>query len=106
MNKLKHTSNLVKVLLEEDERCRNSDSYLYLKVVSVIADRLDMDLRTITIPEFLTELHGTTFPPFETVRRTRQRVQELHPELGANEAVAGFRKEEELEYRAFARCEV
>lgn len=106
MDKLVRTSELVKALMEQDEKCRNSDSYLYLRVVTVVAERLDIDLRNVTIYDFLMELHGTALPPFETVRRARQKVQERHPELCPNAAVAGYRQEEELKYRAFARCEV
>ena len=106
MNNLKHTKTLVKALLEQNEILRNSDSLLYLKVLTVVADRKGIDLRGITIPQFLLELHGTEFPPFESVRRARQKVQEHHPELRPSEAVADFRQEEELKYRAFARCEV
>jgi len=106
VDKLIKTSELVLALLAEDEKCRNSDSYLYMRVVSVVAERLEIDLRNVTIYDFLMNLHGTALPPFETVRRARQKVQERHPELSPNAAVAGYRQEEELKYRAFARCEV
>ena len=106
MDNIKHTSALVKALLEKDERLRNSDSLLYLKVLSVVADRKGIDLKTVTIRKFLLEYHGTVFPPFESVRRSRQKVQEHHPELRPCEAVADFRQEAEMEYLAFARCEV
>ena len=106
MTDLKHTSDLVKALLIKDEYCRNSDSYLYLKVLSVIADRKGIDLKEITIPHFLTNLHGSEFPIFESVRRTRQKLQEHHPELRACDEVQEVRSENEKEYRAYARCEV
>jgi len=106
MDKLKRTSVLVRTLLEEDERCRNSDSYLYLKVVTLVAERLNIDLRTITIQDFLLEHHGTVFPPFETVRRARQKVQEATPALCPSKAVKGVRDETEKVFRAFARSEL
>lgn len=105
MTNLKHTSDLVKALLRQDERCRNSDSYLYLRVLSVIAERKGIDLKGITITDFLTNLHGTEFPIFESVRRSRQKVQELYPNLRACEPVQEFRSESELKYRAYARSE-
>ena len=105
MTDIKHTSDLVKGLLTEDEKCRNSDSYLYLRVLSIIADNKYIDLKSITIPDFLMIYHGTVFPIFETVRGARQKVQEHHPELCACEAVQEFRMENELEYRAYARGE-
>lgn len=106
MNDLKYTKAIVKALLEQDERLRNSDSFLYLRVLSVVAERKGIDLRNITVPEFLLELHGTAFPPFESVRRSRQKVQEHNPELRPCEAVAAFRDEAEAEYLAFARGEL
>lgn len=106
MTELRKTNALVKALLEADERCRNSDSYLYLKVLSVVAERNGINLKDVTIPYFLLNLHGSAFPLFETVRRARQKVQEQNPELSACEIVAEYRAENEAAYRAFARGEL
>ena len=106
MTDIKYTSDLVKALLEDDKQCRNSDSYLYLRVLSVIANKKGIDLKTISVPNFLMEWHGKEFPIFETVRRARQKMQEHHPDLCACEAVQEVRSENELEYRAYARSEV
>jgi hypothetical protein len=43
------------------------------------------------------------FPPFETVRRTRQFIQRKFPELSANPAVQVFRAENETVFEEFAR---
>ena len=103
MNDLKNTTALVKALLEEDKQCRNSDSFLYLKVLSVTGKRKGIDIETMSVPYFLLNLHGTAFPPFESVRRARQKIQEHNPHLAACEAVEDFRADLETEYRAFAR---
>ena len=42
-------------------------------------------------------------PVFESVRRSRQKVQAAHPELAACDEVAAFRDENEQKYRAYAR---
>ena len=105
MNDLKNTTEMVKAILEQDKQCRNSDSFLYLKVLSVVAKRKGIDLEKMTVPFFLLNLHGAGFPGFETVRRTRQKLQQHHPELCACEAVEGFRMENEADFRAFARGE-
>ena len=102
MNDLKNTTALVKAILEQDKQCRNSDSFLYLKVLSVIGKRKGIDIETMSVPYFLTNLQGTSFPGFETVRRTRQKLQQHHPELCACEAVEGFRMDNEKEFRAYA----
>ena len=103
---LKNTTALVKSILEQDKQCRNSDSFLYLKVLSVIGKQKGIDLEKMSVPYFLLNLHGAGFPGFETVRRTRQKLQQHHPELAACERVEDFRTENEAEYRAFARGEV
>ena len=99
---LKNTTALVKSILEQDKQCRNSDSFLYLKVLSVVAQRKGINLDSVSIPLFLLEHHGTNFPIFESVRRARQKIQAAHPELAACEAVEGFRAENEAEFRAYS----
>lgn len=106
MNDLKTTTALVKSILEQDKQCRNSDSFLYLKVLSVIGKQRGIDIDKMSVPYFLVNLHGAGFPGFETVRRTRQKIQQHHPELAACAAVEGYRAENETEYREYARGEV
>lgn len=106
MTDLKNTTALVKALLERDEQCRNSDGILYLKVLYMIADQKEISVRFMTVSDFLMNHHGTNFPPFETVRRARQKIQAAHPDLAACEAVQEFRAENETKYRALARGDV
>lgn len=106
MNELKNTTALVKSILEQDKRCRNSDSFLYLKVLSAVGKQKGIDLEKMSVPYFLLNLHGAGFPGFETVRRTRQKLQQHHPELAACEAVEGFRAENEQKYKAYALGDV
>lgn len=101
MNDLKNTTALVKSILEQDKKCRNSDSFLYLKVLSAVAKQKEIDLEKMTVPYFLLNLHGAGLPPFESVRRARQKIQATFPELAACEAVEGFRAENEREFRAY-----
>lgn len=105
MNDLKTTTALVKSILEQDKQCRNSDSFLYLKVLSVIGKQKGIDIEKMSVPYFLVNLHGAGMPPFESVRRARQKIQATHPELAACERVEGFRMENEAQYRAYARGE-
>ena len=106
MNELKSTATLVQTLMEQDPRCRNSDGFLYLRVLFTYAEKMDICLDSITIPDFLMHYHGTEFPVFETVRRARQKVQQHHPDLAANDAVKVFRQENEAAYLSFARGEL
>ena len=102
---LKNTTALVKSILEQDKQCRNSDSFLYLKVLTEVGKQKGFDIEKMTIPYFLLNLHGAGLPPFESVRRARQKIQAAYPELAACERVEGFRAENEREFRAYARGE-
>ena len=99
---LKNTTALVKSILEQDKQCRNSDSFLYLKVLSAIGKQKGIDIEKMSVTYFLVNLHGAGLPPFESVRRARQKVQAAYPELRACEAVEGFRAENEAQFRAYA----
>ena len=102
---LKNTTALVKSILEQDKQCRNSDSFLYLKVLTEVGNRKGIDLEKMSVPYFLLNLHGAGLPPFESVRRARQKIQAAHPELAACDRVECYRMENEAEFRAFARSE-
>ena len=103
MNELKTTTKLVKSILEVDKRARNSDSILYLRVLERIAAEYNLSL-DMSIKAFLKylALAPNPYPKFESVRRTRQKVQATFPELASAEKVAKMRMENEKEYRAFA----
>ena len=99
MNQLQQTSKLVKQILIEDVKARNSDSHLYLRVCETLNP-------SVLIKPFVSVLVGLKYynlPPFETVRRARQKIQEKCPELSAVDEVENARAELETEYREFAR---
>lgn len=52
------------------------------------------------------ELDRRSFPGFETVRRSRQKVQATYPDLAPSEAVGKRRAKNEVVYRELqkARC--
>lgn len=100
------TTNLVKTILETAPQTRNSDSLLYLKVLEHIALQKGVDLQLLSVSAFLTSMNIFGFPCFETVRRTRQKIQREYPELAANKTVQEFRAENEQEYRGYAKGSV
>lgn len=103
MLKLKPVTKVVKAILIEDERSRNSDSFLYLKVLEHYAARHDINLQKVSIADYLTNMAANIFPPFETVRRARQKLQRSFPELAACEKVEAMRCVNEREFREYAR---
>lgn len=102
----KTTTDLVKHILTTDPKSRNSDSRLYLNVISKIADQKGINLHGMSVPQFLSDSSAIGFPCFETVRRSRQKLQQHHPYLASSEPVKGFRTANEAAYRAFARGEL
>lgn len=106
MTDLKHTTALVKAILEQDKQCRNSDSFLYFRVLEIIGKRKGIDINEMSIPYFLLYMSGKDFPPFESVRRARQKIQEHNPDLAACETIKDFRALNEEGYREYARGSV
>ena len=102
MLNLKATTALVEQILRDEPMTRNSDSLLYLKVLRYHAKEKNIDLQDISVPMFLINMDMFGFPPFESVRRTRQKTQAKFPELAANDKVSGFRAANEEVYRAYA----
>lgn len=86
---------LVKDILEREPSTRNSDMALYIKVV----ERLNKDALNRPFAEVLSNLEELGLPCIETVRRNRQKIQELNPKLQACDRVQDFRTEREQEYR-------
>ena len=103
MNELKTTASLVKHILEEDQQARNSDSFLYFRVLEYHGKQKSVDIHSMSIPSFLLNMSVWGFPPFETVRRSRQVIQAKHPDMAPNAQVASWRGQKMEEYRDFAR---
>lgn len=100
---LQTVKNLVKEILEQDEKARNCDNYLYLTVLKSMGMEKSIDIDSVPVPEFLMNSSEWGFPPFETVRRSRQFIQNKFPELSANETVQCFREENQTVFKEFAR---
>ncbi|MEE0981450.1 MAG: hypothetical protein U0K91_07175 [Acutalibacteraceae bacterium] len=104
--KLKSTEALVKEILEVDEVARGNDNFLYLRVLFNVAKHKGYDLWEVSVPRFLMSSNFYGYPPFETVRRSRQKLQRKFPELRANKEVTEQRADNETAYRQFVREEV
>lgn len=106
MNELITISKLVKSILEENPQARNSDNILYLKLLEHQAYKKGIDITTLTVPQFLMKMGQYGFPSFETVRRSRQKIQATCPELAAFGDVGKNRAKYEKIYRDFAASDV
>ena len=100
------TTALVKEILISDERARNSDSFLYFRVLGVLGIAKGIDIYKVPTAVFLLKMAEWGFPPFESVRRTRQKLQATYPELSANKTVEAYRAENEAEVKAYAVADI
>lgn len=102
-NHLVVLTKLVKSILETDVHTRNSDSYLYLKVIEHIAAQKHLDLDDISVKYFMQNINDLGFPPMKSVNRCRRKLQRDYPELRGCGAVEDARAENEKEYIGYSR---
>lgn len=91
---------LVASILEDYPDTRDSDNLLYLTVIETIG-RGNMDK---PISEILLNLEELGLPCFETVRRTRQKIQTEREDLRATTRVRSLRSIREEEYKEYFRA--
>lgn len=103
LEELQTTSALVKDVLEKYPNTRNSDNELYYWVCVMAGKQIGIDVHRITVAMFLLHLNEYGFPQFETVRRTRQKLQATYPELSAASEVEAQRNLNEKAFRDYAR---
>ena len=106
MNNLKTVTAVVRNILESYKQTRSCDGLLYLKVLEHYSLQKNIELRFLSVPVFLTQMDEMGFPPFESVRRARQKLQATYPHLSASDAVQAFRTENEATYREYSRGEI
>jgi len=102
-NECMQLKGLIRHILETDVKSRNSDSFLYFKVLEEQGREKGLDIHSMSITTFLLNMTEFGFSPFESVRRTRQKIQREVPALAASATVTENRKAKEAEYREFAR---
>lgn len=103
---LKNTTELVREVLPSHPKARNSDNELYYWVCAIIGHRNGIDVHKMSMPMFFLHLRENGFPQFETVRRTRQKLQATYPELCGTDDVEGLRRVNEESFREYARGNV
>ena len=102
MNKsteLINMTKIVKKILIELPDTRNSDSFLYVKVV----ETLNPNALKLPFWEVMCSLKDLCLPNFETIRRTRQKLQNIYPELSGSDDVEAYRMVNEEAFKNYAR---
>ena len=99
MNKLKQTTKIVKEILQRYPETRSSDNLLYIKV----CERVNNNALHQPFWQVLASLKEMNLPGFETVRRSRQKLQATYPELAGSSNVEAQRKVNEDIFREYAK---
>lgn len=103
MDNIRNTSDLVKEALIRNPQARNSDNYLYYIICKAKLAGMGFDISKISLEDGLLKRNEYGLPLFETVKRTRQKVQECHPELAGNSKIEAMRVIREESFKGYAR---
>lgn len=103
MLKLWTTSKLVKEILIEVPETRSCDAKLYYEVAKRIGAKQGQDFLNMNFGTVLLGMALYSLPSFETVRRSRQKIQEHNKDLCACDKVEGYRAVNEEIYKDYAR---
>lgn len=96
---LKTYTALVKSILIKNKKARNSDNYLYLKVV----DKLNKDCVDKPFGEVMMKASDLGLPSYETISRCRRKIQENNPDLQADERVYDYRAKNQMTFEEYAK---
>lgn len=100
---LKKIKELVTKMLEEREELRGNDDLLYLEVIKKVHPawnngRITTNVENMTIGEFFKNRKTAGLPNLESVRRSRAKIMEEHPELKPCEKVQKGREIQREKY--------
>ena len=85
---IKTTHDIVLKILVENEDARSNDNKLYYLVCKEIGSRQGINIAHVSFEKFFTvALAEYGLPAYETVRRTRQKIQAECPELAGDRTV-------------------
>ena len=99
MRNLKTIENKVKTILKKNEDARNDDMVLYLALCNLCLK----DAGAIPLAEIMTQHRSLGLPSFESVSRTRRKLQARYPELAGSRPVQKIRATGEKAYRRYAK---
>lgn len=98
MSRCSKVEPVVRKVLEEKEYTREDD---FLLVYNVFKEFMP-DIDNYDFKDIMINHREYGLPYFESVRRTRQKLQSKHPELSSSEETRRNRKLEEADYISYA----
>lgn len=99
MQKLRTIEDKVRAILKKDEEARNDDMVLYLKV----CNSYFKDAGAMPFAEVMSQYRYLGLPSFESVGRTRRKLQAEHPELLGSIRIQKLHAKQEQNYRRYAK---
>lgn len=87
MRKLKSVEDKVLAILKDNPEARNDDMLLYVLVCKDCYKWSGTDIERLPFGVVMASYKTMNIPHFESVRRSRQKVQEKHPELDSSPEV-------------------
>ncbi len=99
MDSLKTIEGKVRAVLQENEDARNDDMVLYLALCNACLK----DAGAMPLAQIMTKHRELGLPSFESVGRTRRKLQERHPELLGSVRKQKIRAAGEKAYRKYAK---
>ncbi len=99
MKQLKTIEDRVRLVLKTSEEARNNDMFLYLKVCDACINGIGV----LPLATVMTGYREFGLPPFESVRRTRQKLQATYPELAGSLRTQRQRAKQEQVYRQYIK---
>lgn len=97
MSRCKKVEPLVLEILKTKEETRSDDFLLIYEVYKNYLPGLD----NLSFKEVMLEHKELNIPSFETIRRTRPKLQNKYPDLLPPEDIQKLRKESEEDYRNY-----
>ena len=99
MRYLKTIERKVRTILAKNEDARNDDMVLYL----VLCNACLKDAGALPLAEIMTQYKYLGLPSFESVSRTRRKLQARYPELAGSRPERKKRSAGEHDYRRYAK---
>lgn len=99
MDNLKTVEGKVKAILQKSEDARNDDMVLYLALCNLYLE----DAGNMPLAQILTNHKELGLPSFESVGRTRRKLQEKYPEFLGSVRMQKIRAKGEKAYRRYAK---
>lgn len=99
MEDLKTVEGVVRSILVDYPDARNSDNILY----SIYVGKVNPDVLHMPVSDYLLHFKDFGLYRFESLARTRRRIQEDEPELRGVEDVRRWRNENEKQFYEYAK---